>query len=138
MSNDSKDLAVLKSQLPEISKQYQDDLKAIGKQSSDAVRSKALQALESDGPELVEIMKVLKELIHADKQQVTYDTLFGQFVYSDPLADNAVRLKAVALAAQLYDAMPKQDKGDVYDTDITINIVRGYGDLEDCKKGEGG
>ena len=131
--SDSKDLAVLKSKLPEISKQYNDDLKSIGKESLGAVRSQALKAMESAGLELGEAMEVLKELLRASKQVVNYDTMFGEFRYSDAMVDNATRLRAVALIAQLYDAMPKKEAGDTYDTDITINIVRGYG-----KEGEGG
>jgi hypothetical protein len=94
----------------------------LGALAAKTARDNLLESLHDNGLTEVVLADVARDLIGATKQRVQWDKVSGEFKYSRPLVDNAIRLGTLRMLLEIHDVFPSK-KIDVNDKRQTKELV---------------
>ena len=85
------------------------DKKQAGKLAADHARQETLKILQEKGPSLQKTLLRLKQALNAKTVKVfKASNAYDRLIYSKPLVDHAIRLKAIDILLKLYDSFPAE------------------------------
>lgn len=83
----------------------------IAKEAAEEAREVTARLVREKGPLIEEALAALHGALAASEVKASYDKTGGQWLYSSPLPNHAVRLRAVQVALDLLDAWPARGAG---------------------------